>query len=126
MPLVAAHKVRAEYVNLLDDKNAKCSDKQNVFFLIIVAACVVPMQIWYLKIIYYILFWKEGLDTLKGKVSVLKNTSLTKPQKQEQTVPVCVHSLQKHSKDLSDFGCMEFASTFAVLMSQKWKYLQLS
>ena len=29
MPLVAAPKVRAEYMNLLDDKNAKCNNKRN-------------------------------------------------------------------------------------------------
>lgn len=45
MPLVAAYKVCAEYMGLLDDKNAKCNDKRDVFSLVIVAAYVVPMQI---------------------------------------------------------------------------------
>lgn len=43
MPLVAAQKACAEYMNLLDDKNARCKDKQYGFSLIIETACVVPM-----------------------------------------------------------------------------------
>ena len=40
---VAAQKVCAEHMNLLDDKNASCKEKQYGFSLIIVTACVVPM-----------------------------------------------------------------------------------
>lgn len=91
-------------------QNAKCNDKQNVFSLIIVTASAIPMWLWSFQIIDHILFWKEGLDILKGKVSIFKSSLLTMNINSKSKL--CVYSLQKHFKGISRFGCKEFASMF--------------